>query len=325
MKMETNQFKDADGLLQLMNGTVLGCYNRPASKNLLPTSDEDRKDLTQLFLAHAFVFLENRDRILSDSRMFLTPVPAPLGMEGTQPTLGIFVEWWKSCVWSCIMEPNGRKWLVYQMRHDHLREVTYCRVVNPQGEISPRTLTPYGALSSSFKSLCRRYEDKQKRYDAYTLREVLDIFERDGCKAAYRKSMHIFFLQQINRQFKRRLTQVSESEQHIYELFRDHLLADRASQLHDFYTDIFPAMIADKEAQTSQPRRQITDLRLQLGEDREKDLDIFQQCHELRKQQTILVLECCKIEKEELRKILPEIPITPNEVKRFLHSQKSKR
>ena len=65
--------------------------------------EEEKEELKKLFIENAFLFLENRERILCDSRMFLSPVPIQSGLaySGTsgfhRPTLGIYLEWWQRC------------------------------------------------------------------------------------------------------------------------------------------------------------------------------------------------------------------------------------
>ena len=61
-------------------------------------SDEEREKEVKLFLNNAFLFLKNKDRIMSDSRMFLCPVPIQneLAYTGTSgfhhPALGVYLE-----------------------------------------------------------------------------------------------------------------------------------------------------------------------------------------------------------------------------------------
>ena len=93
--MEDKEFQHPEGKIQLLDGRVLDCYpleqpqdevdnqlsldttgvylslKRPNKANTVEDDrDDDEKELEKLFLDNAFVFLENRERILSDSRMF---------------------------------------------------------------------------------------------------------------------------------------------------------------------------------------------------------------------------------------------------------------
>ena len=98
--MEKKKFQHPEGKIQLIDGRVLDCYpleqpqyevnnqlsldttgvylslKRPNNdKTVIDNRDDEEKELEKLFLDNAFVFLENREKILSDSRMFLCPLP----------------------------------------------------------------------------------------------------------------------------------------------------------------------------------------------------------------------------------------------------------
>lgn len=67
----------------------------------------------KLFLKEAFFLYENKDRILSDINMALTPTPFKNGLAYTgssglgDATLGVYLEWWDACRKSVIK--NGEK------------------------------------------------------------------------------------------------------------------------------------------------------------------------------------------------------------------------
>ena len=104
--MTNDEFVHPEGKIQLLNGTALDCFplEQPEAKvdNELkldttgiymivgkpkpvaePTSDEQKKKEEKHFLHNAFLFLQHRDRIMSDSRMFLCPVPIQSGLAYT--------------------------------------------------------------------------------------------------------------------------------------------------------------------------------------------------------------------------------------------------
>lgn len=138
-KKETNdKFVHPEGKIQLLNGNVLDCYplEQPENKvdNALkldtmgtylaisgkkptaaPRSDEEKEEEKKLFLNNAFRFLQYRDRIMSDSRMFLCSVPIQSGIAYTgtrgfqRPTLGIYLEWWLNCERALFCEKDGNR------------------------------------------------------------------------------------------------------------------------------------------------------------------------------------------------------------------------
>ena len=108
--------------LKLMSGQELDCWlkttpiesinNEPAldttgkylSVNKKPTLEErlaERKRNHQFFTSHVHLFIDNLDKILSDSRLILAPVPVQNGLAYTgtsgfrYPVLGVYAQWWR--------------------------------------------------------------------------------------------------------------------------------------------------------------------------------------------------------------------------------------
>ena len=86
---ETDSVND-DTLNIEMKGQCVS-VQKPSSNNT------DKKKEMELFLKNAFRFLANKERIMTDSRMFLCPIPVQSGMtiSGTSgfmnPTLGVYL------------------------------------------------------------------------------------------------------------------------------------------------------------------------------------------------------------------------------------------
>lgn len=133
-----DDFKHPEGKIQLLNGNVLDCYPLEQAgeqvdnevkldttgtylaiggKKQAPTpkTDEEKAEERLLFCNNAFRFLQYRNRIMSDSRMFLCPVPIQNGMAYTgtsgfhNPTLGVYLEWWLNCETALICDGIGKK------------------------------------------------------------------------------------------------------------------------------------------------------------------------------------------------------------------------
>jgi hypothetical protein len=207
--MEDKKFQHPEGKIQLLNGRVLDCYpleqpqdevdnqlsldttgvylslKKPNKANMVKDDrDEDEKELMKLFHDNAFVFLENREKILSDSRIFLCPLPfiknglAYTGTSGFHnPTLGIYIEFWMTCTNSNIMEENGKKWLLCHISGSPLSGINRCTLVNPQGEMKCEEVTSFREIWRPFMEINTRYDEAKIKYEAYTLRQVLSILE----------------------------------------------------------------------------------------------------------------------------------------------------
>lgn len=158
-------------------------------------SDEEREKEVKLFLNNAFLFLQNKDRIMSDSRMFLCPVPVQNGLAYTgtagfnHPTLGVYLEWWLSCEKATILKEDGTKWLVYFISGSPLSGANKCGIVNERGNIESETLCSFSPVWRSFASINKRYDEAKSLYQAYSLEEVV---KKLGQKAILRSMARRF-------------------------------------------------------------------------------------------------------------------------------------
>ena len=190
--------------MTLLNGTILKCYplKHPEAMvdnemkldttgkylsigrskhrcDAVPKTDEQKEKEKKLFLNNAFLFLQNKDRIMSDSRMFLCPVPIQNGLAYTgtaglnHPTLGVYLEWWLSCEKATILKEDKTKWLVYFISGSPLTGANKCGIVNEMGVIDSESLYPFSPVWRSFTSINKRYDEAKSLYQAYTLEEVV--------------------------------------------------------------------------------------------------------------------------------------------------------
>lgn len=191
--------------ITLLNGTVLPCYpiNRKDSKVVPdrwsfdrtgtyltfgkrkprkePIQSEEQKALERLFTDNAFFLYQHRDRILTDSRMFLASVAVQNGLFYTgvsgfrNPTLGVYAEWWNECNDALRTNENGELSLLYYLSGSPLSGVNYCKAVCADGRIEDVNL--YGSFPlywQSFMRINRRYTEAKQIYKSYTLQEVIN-------------------------------------------------------------------------------------------------------------------------------------------------------
>ena len=185
---EEKKFQHPEGKIQLLDGRVLDCYQsqrlkcEPLSNDLeidtsgvylsmkkpsgsRPVKDEredEEKELERLFLSNAFVLLDNRERILSDSRMFLCPLPIRNGLAYTgtsgfhHPTLGIYIEFWLHCPAATVMKDNGEKWLLWHIAGSPLSGSNRCSLVNSQGEWKCEQVSSFSGIWRPFLEINSR-------------------------------------------------------------------------------------------------------------------------------------------------------------------------
>ncbi len=153
------------------NGTVMvGRPRETPDEAAMKWPDGDaRKIDAGLFVANAHFLFENRERVFSDSQMFLAPVNVMSGGAYigafVKPTVGTYVEWWLR---------RGKEELAYHVSGSPLSGTNVSKAIAKDG-----SLVPLGC-GASFISLAKEYIDAHKRYlaerrkfKAYSLSEVL--------------------------------------------------------------------------------------------------------------------------------------------------------
>ena len=218
-----DDFKHPEGKIQLLNGNVLDCYPLEQAgeqvdnevkldttgtylaiggKKQAPTpkTDEGNAGGWLLFCDNAFRFLQYRNRIMSDSRMFLCPVPIQNGIAYTgtsgfqRPTLGVYLEWWLNCENAMICDGNGMKKLVYQIAGSPLSGRNSCGVVDENGKTETESIYPFSSLWTNFMRVNSRYDEAKSQYQAYTLEQVVEILDGESLPLIDDKELEIVFL-----------------------------------------------------------------------------------------------------------------------------------
>lgn len=135
----------------------------------------------KLLYEHAHLFHANADKILSDSRLFLTPINIVNGLAYTgtsgfrKPTLGVYIEWWLYHKDASIDAKGCPIWFI---SGSPLSGSNACSAVDRKGKIHRAQLNgSFSAVWSSFVEVNNRYNEFKDRYMAYELREVIDILE----------------------------------------------------------------------------------------------------------------------------------------------------
>ena len=204
-----DDFEHPEGKIQLLNGNVLDCYPlkqdgeqvdnevKPdttgtyfaiGKRRLAPTpvTEEEKSEERLLFFDNAFRFLQYKNRIMSDSRMFLCPVPIQSGIAYTgtsgfhRPTSGVYIEWWLNCENALVFNGIGTKKLVYHIAGSPLSGSNRCGVVDEKGKTETETIHPFSSLWPSFIRINSRYDEAKSQYQAYTLKQVVDILEKES-------------------------------------------------------------------------------------------------------------------------------------------------
>ena len=171
-----------EGHLRRMDGTLLRLY--PAVSAPAPLTPEACTEGTDLFRQSVPLLWRHRERILSDSRMFLAPIAelnglAYLGAFSPAP-LGAYIELWTLCDAALITDERGIKHFVTRVAGSPLSGSNRCTLVSETGEVSMRSVCGFSSLWHPFRSLIRRYRTLQATAQHYTLAEVLTLLSEEG-------------------------------------------------------------------------------------------------------------------------------------------------
>ena len=135
----------------------------------------------RLFADNAFLLLQNRERILQDSRMFLAPVAVESGLAYTgtsgfrNPTVGVYLEWWSLCEGALRRDENGVRSLVYRLAGNPLSGVNKCTAIREDGKEETVSLRPFSDYWRSFMKINQRYSEAKSWYRAFTLQQVVEM------------------------------------------------------------------------------------------------------------------------------------------------------
>lgn len=203
---------------------------KPVVKPTPPEVEQQRQQAVKFFTDHAFFFLDHRKQILNDSRMFLAPVPVQSGMAYigssgfNHPTLGVYIEWWMSCMPAIIGHYRKDTWLVYRIAGSPLSGRNCCGIVNTHGECRSECLpNPFSAIWHSFVDVNTRYDEAKERYEAYSLEEVAELLEAND-KGDSLLERELFLLRRENQVLRQQIQDTQEAGAKAKEKMRSTLL-----------------------------------------------------------------------------------------------------
>ena len=292
---ESAEERHPEGAIRLLDGTILTCYPKPEEeeqqteevvadelpletmerhfgmgRRRIAPKPEAKEVLRQLFIDNAFYLLAHRERILQDSRMFLTPVSVQNKLAYTEspgmdaPTIGVYLEWWSSCLGSMVISDSGRMSLVYQIAGSPLTGSNSCGQLYESGESAPIRLSSFSKYWQSLMQINTRYDEAKQIYQAYTLQELLDILhEEDGGEKDFTSNVRERFLQH-------RIVQLTEQVDHHYReacrwryKYEHAVLRLHDSEVRQIYAD-YEDLEQRVKAQIEELRRQKQSLKRQL-------------------------------------------------------------
>ena len=163
----------------LIDGREIECWQAVANEEACCEMDD--KEIRKMFENNAFLLFENRERILSDSRMFLCPVPLKNNFMGMKNrTIGVYIEWWMKFEQTRALSNDGVQRLVCWLAGSPCTGTNGCTAIRADGKLETVELHPFHEHWSTFVKINQRYDDAKSRYQAYTFQQVLEILKEEN-------------------------------------------------------------------------------------------------------------------------------------------------
>lgn len=316
-----------DGKIILLDGRVVDCYPRADvtlegltrqednGQQPLPSkptkTDKERETDKERFIKNAFFFLAHKERILTDSRMFLCPVPIQSGMSisGTSgfenPTLGVYIQWWETCAGAMFTDKKGRRGLLFQLSGSSLSGHNICEVVHEDGTTKNVELRPFKNYRDSFIHINITYKSAKQRYQAYSLRQVLDILDHEEGDRDYahtiNEQIQAHEVSALNKLLHNLMTRNEELECSNKELEKA-LFDERVLHFYDRYKDLEKRLFSEVEQLLQQKR----DLKMALRRGDYNNQTYERLVNAITKRIKETEQELIDYKEEEILKVFPE-------------------
>ena len=303
-----------EGKIILLDGRVVDCYPRTTNEQP-PYTDKEREAEKERFINNAFFFFAHKERILTDSRMFLCPVPIQSGMSisGTSgfenPTLGVYIQWWETCAGAMFTDKKGRRGLLFKLSGSSLSGHNICSVVHEDGTTKNVELRPFKDYRDSFIQINNTYKSAKQKYQAYSLRQVLDILdhEEEGDRDyahTINEQMQANEISALNKLLHNLMTRKEELEHRNKELEKA-LFDERVLHFYDRYKDLEKRISSEVE-QLLQQRRDLK-MALQRGDYNNQDYERL--VNAITRRINEAEQELTDYKEKEVLKVFPEQPM----------------
>jgi FtsZ-binding cell division protein ZapB len=227
-------------------GTYLSLGNKPCKP--LPRTTEDVKQQKKLFTDNAFYLLAHSERIMHDSRMFLTPVAVQTQGSHT-PTLGIYLEWWNECSIALRTDKDGNRSLVYSLAGSPMTGGNSCAEVYEDGRTESVQVSSFMSHLRTFGAINARYDEAKHIYQAYTLEQVLEILHaEDGDGWDYSSVIKERFMQAEINELKKKVERLTKESKKWYSMYEDTYMKYKDAEISEAFST-FQSFREECEAQ----------------------------------------------------------------------------
>ena len=285
------------GKIVLLDGRELECYPKEAAEGdfvsdevkldttgqyltvgkkpkTVQQTEEEEKQLRKLFLDNAFYLLAHRERILSDSRMFLTPVAVQSGLAYTgtsgfrNPTVGVYLEWWAVCDGAMCTSKDGERSLVYRLAGSPMSGMNSCSEVLENGESRAVKVLDFANYWPTFMKVNTRYTEAKHECQCYSLQQLLDILRsEDNGECDFSQIINTMFMQNeidnLKKKLKKREDELSQCSKMWYELYADAIMKLYDEKVREYYKE-YKLLEVNSRAEINSLREQKRNLKASL-------------------------------------------------------------
>ncbi len=278
----------------------------------------------RLFLDNAFMLIDAHEHILGDSRMFLTKVPidsglAYVGSEGlSNPTLGVYLEWWLNCPDSSVEDADGHKWLIFKLAGSALTWRNKCGLVDRNGNVKYMDLQTFRPVCEAFISINRRYKEAKAKYYAFSLLQTMSLLGKEG-KATIQDADDFLFTQERKLQsMTTECNRLRKANEELTAKFHHAFMRLKAPELKRFLQEL-----RENETKLADILGNANDTLRLIRERDSKTSDYQKERSRVRREKLAAIKEHNRLIPETLFDILEGEPIELHEVERFFGSSEN--
>ena len=160
-------------------GEILLYYIRKGIEGM--SAKNKKREMTEeqeWFVEHAWLFFDNKERILADDRLANIPIEMSncLAYTGSDAfkvaTMRTYLEWWSPDL-GCRTDDDGMPYLVVRIARSPLSGANKCLIVKRNGEQSEVWLNRWPSTWHTFRNLCQKHRESANYDYTFTLGQLI--------------------------------------------------------------------------------------------------------------------------------------------------------
>lgn len=160
-------------------GEILLYYIRKGIEGM--SAKNKKREMTEeqeWFVEHAWLFFDNKERILADDRLANIPIEMSncLAYTGSDAfkvaTMRTYLEWWSTDL-GCRTDEDGMPYLVVRIAGSPLSGANKCLIVKRNGEQSEVWLNRWPSTWHTFQNLCQKHRESANYDYTFTLGQLI--------------------------------------------------------------------------------------------------------------------------------------------------------